>query len=336
MIKRLGVSKKEQRKFFRNIKAVSGLGWSELSVFCDVSQRAFGDWTRARYTAPFEAASLLSSKFKVALPKNRKILEPYWYIKKYAVRGALARQKLYGLLGNIETRRRGGLISQQRRRKNPDKYRLLGCNVRKESKPLKESKELAELFGILLGDGGITDNQIRVTLNRKTDREYANFVSRLIYKIFKEKPSINKRKNVLNLTLSGVNIVESLEKLGLKRGNKVANQVPISRWILNNRNFAKACVRGLIDTDGGVYFHNHVTNGIRYTHFGLTFSNHSRPIIQGVNKILRESSFTPSIVKNRKIYIYTLSEIKRYFQIIGSSNPKHTQRFNHYLISKHK
>ena len=331
MPNRFGISKFDQRNFFQNIKIASKLNSFELSKLCNVSRKTFDDWARAKYTTSYASAIFLSKKFKVSLPQNFKSLEPYWYIKKYARKGALARQKIYGLIGDIETRRKGGVISQQKRRENPEKYRLLGCSVRKSIAPLKKSPELAELFGILLGDGAITNYQIRVTLHSSLDKEYADFVSNLMFVVFGYKPSITKRDNVVDITLSSVNLVEALEKLGLKRGSKVKNQVAIPNWILENKLYSGACLRGLMDTDGGVYFHNHSVRGKRYVNFGLTFGNHSRPILIGVKKILESYNFQPSVAEQRKIYIYKLSEIKRYFKIIDSSNPKHVNRLEHYL-----
>ena len=328
---RFGVSKSRQKKFFRDIKVISELSSIKLGALCGVSRKTFDDWARAKYTTPYTTVNFLSKKFKITLPSKFQSLEPYWYVKKYARRGALARQKIYGSLGNSETRRKGGIISQQRRRENPEKYRLLGCSVRKSIKPLKASPELAELFGILLGDGAITNYQIRVTLHSTVDKEYAGFVGNLMRLVFGYEPSITRRENVFDITLSSVALVESLEVMGLKRGSKVKNQISIPSWILRNRLYSKLCLRGLMDTDGGVYFHNHKVNSRSYVNFGLTFGNHSRPILMGVKKILENYNFQPSMAENRKVYIYKLSEIKRYFQIIGSSNPKHVNRLEHYL-----
>lgn len=329
---RLKTSKEEQKDFFRKIKISSGLGWDELGELCKISGRALRDWARAKYLPAYEASKILSNKFRINLPKGFKTLNPYWYItKENSKRGAFARLQLYGPPGNLETRRKGGIISQQRRRSNPEKYRLLGCKVRKIISPLQPSMELAEMCGILLGDGGITNNQIRVTLNSNTDIDYARFVRKLFNSVFKESPSVAKYGNVLDLTLSGVNLVEALEKIGLKRGNKVTNQVSVPEWILENHEYSKACVRGLIDTDGSVYYHHHVSHGFKFFNIGLTFTNHSLPLIHGVARILRDNKFSPSIMKEKKIYIYKLSEIKRYFEVIGTSNPKHLNRLNYYL-----
>jgi len=329
---RIRISKQNQRIFFARIKYRSGLGWDALSDICGVSPRTLRDWSKAIYTPSLEISKKLGRFFGVVLPKNIKPLEKYWYIKKYARIGALARQKIYGMLGSKETRRLAGIISQQRRRENPEKYKLLGCNIRKSlKKPLKYSTKLAELFGIILGDGGITDNQVKITLNRKTDREYSIFVKKLVKKTLGEVPSLNLRDNVINVAISGAGIVEELEKFGLKRGNKVFNQVGIPSWIARNKEYAKACLRGLMDTDGGVYFHHHTVRGNKYVNFGLTLSNHSKPLLTGAYRILLANYFSPSISNNKKIYIYNLEEVKRYFKVIGSSNQKHIDRLKLYL-----
>ena len=332
---RLLVSKEEQKDYFSRIKLKSNLSWLELAKQFRISEKTMRDWARAVYTPDYKIVKILSRKYSVPLPLNTTILPTYWYIKKSASLGGFARFKKYGAPGDRETRRRAGIISQQRRRENPEKYRIIGCNINKQT-ILTRSKKLAELFGILLGDGSITDYQIRITLNRTTDKSYSIFVSKLLHEIFDQKVSMLFRENVVNLALSGVSIVKALEGLGLKRGNKVKNQICIPRWILKNRIYAKTCLRGLIDTDGGVFFHKHIVAAKLYTHFGLSLSNHSLPIIYGASKILKSFSFDPSIQNKTKLYIYKLSEVIRYFKVIGSSNKKHHDRLDTYLSSRMK
>jgi len=331
MDERIKISKKQQIDFLQEVKVKSQMDAEALGIFCNVSGHTVRDWSRAKYTLPHEVGLLLSSKFKVSLPMDFKILKRYWYIKKYARKGALARQKIYGLLGSVETRRKGGLISQEKRRKNPEKYLLLGCKARKQIKPFIHSLALAELCGIILGDGGITNTQISVTLNKFVDKEYASFVEKLLFKIFNEHPYQKERKSVIVLVLSGVNLVEALEKVGLKRGNKVSHQVGIPSWILKNKNYSRACLRGLMDTDGCVYFHNHLSGGIKYQHLGLNFSNYSRPLVLGAYKILSRNGIKASLLENKGVWVYSLGEIKKYFKIIGSSNQKHIIKFQSYV-----
>lgn len=323
MVYRVLISPDKQRSFFRKVKEVSNLKWEDLSKICGVSDRTLRDWTRAKFTPSHKVLGLLASKYSLDLPQGFKLLEPYWYIKKSARLGGLAYYKLYGSPGSLESRRKGYLQAV----KNG------GFTARKTAKPLKLSVDLAELVGILLGDGGLTKKQVRVTLNATTDAKYAHFVDRLMKKIFGENPYTHKRKsgNALDLILSGMCYVEELEKVGLKRGNKVVNQVSIPDWIFRNKDYARACLRGLVDTDGGVYFHNHVVGGKKYLNFGLTFTNASLPLILGAKNILERNELKVFMPRVRNLYIYDFNQIKRYFKIIGSSNKKHIERFKFYV-----
>src|SRR3990170_2350746 len=94
-----------------------------------------------------------------------------------------------------------------------------------------KSENLAELTGILLGDGGITFNQLQITLDKTRDKLYAGHVASLIYKIFSEYPKIYFRDTVCVITLSGIEYVELFVRIGLKTGNKVRQQVRVPNWV---------------------------------------------------------------------------------------------------------
>ena len=44
----------------------------------------------------------------------------------------------------------------------------------------------------------------------------------------------------------------TLNNFGIKPGNKKQNNVGIPNWIFDSKKYLRACIRGLIDTDGGV------------------------------------------------------------------------------------
>lgn len=329
MIYRVEMSLDDQRNFFLEIKKVSNSRWEDLAKICGVSGRTLRDWARAKFTPSHKVLIFLARRYNFDLPQGFKLLEPYWYIKKSSKLGGLAYYKKYGPPGSLESRREGYLKA----------VKGGGFTTRKTVKPIKPSVELAELVGILLGDGGITKNQVRVTLNATTDVEYSYFVAGLIKKIFKEGPYRHMRKsgNALDLILSGMCYVDELERVGLKRGNKVVNQVAIPDWILKNKDYSCACLRGLVDTDGGVYFHNHFVEGKKYLNFGLTFTNASLPLILGAKSILERNGLKVFMPRKRNLYIYDFNEIKNYFKVIGSSNIKHLERFKFYVeYRKHK
>ncbi len=101
--------------------------------------------------------------------------------------------------------------------------------------------------------------------------------------------------------------------------NKVKYQVSIPGWIFEKQEYQMACLRGLIDTDGSVY-------KLRYG-IQISFTNHSRPLLEGVRRLFIENNFHPSKISSDAVYLTRRNELERYFQTIGSSNPKHHRRY---------
>ncbi len=327
----------KQNHFLLEIKQISGLSVDKLAFLCSVSPRTFRDWLREKFSLPEEAALTLANRFSVSLPQRMRVVDNYWYVAKGARKGGLERLKLYGPPGTPEGRKKGGAMSQLRRKENPEKYKLLGCNIRKKFRVTCASVEFAEAAGIILGDGGITDNQVRITLSSLVDQPYAAFVANLFEKVFESRPILTKRPhcNAIDLTISGAGLIEELERWGFVRGDKVKHQVDFPDWIIRNIEFQKACVRGLMDTDGGCYFHKHRSNGLMYRNFGMCFSNKSLPLITSTAKVLTSLGIKFFLAKaNTRIYIYSFTEIKKYFSLINSHNPKNLEKFNSYLNEK--
>ncbi len=324
---RIQFKKNKQREWFEYFINKNIVSKHKLAKICRVTVRTIRAWIHEDTTIPEMALLKICKEFNVSLPEGIKRLDDYWYIQKGSRKGALVRMKLYGPPGSIETRRKGGIISQQRRRENPDKYLKMGCIVKKPYFLTNPDENFAEFAGILLGDGGITDSQIRITVSSLVDGEYSKFIARIIKKLFKYTPSVLMRNqnNTINITLSGRGLVELLEGWGFKKGNKIKQQVNIPRWIMENYAFKKACVRGLMDTDGGLYFHNHTVGGIIYRNIGLCFTSYSIPILNSVSKILKENKINHSLKKNR-IFVYNLDHIKNYFSIFGTHNPKNIDK----------
>ena len=134
--------------------------------------------------------------------------------------------------------------------KNENWGQSLGGNISRGStkniqKPRK-SEELAELIGIILGDGNINffkegkkvgTYSLRIYGHAEYDFEFiANFVSSLITELFGITPLfyISKTSKVCYITVNSKELVEFLLKIGLKKGNKVKNQVGVPLWIKNN------------------------------------------------------------------------------------------------------
>ncbi len=332
---RLVFIKGEQCKWLNTAIVKSNLNAEEFAVLCKVSSRTIRDWKREKFLIPEKVAELINIKCDLGLPSNITKIDEYWYVTKGARLGGLKRHKLYGLLGDIESRRKGGLISQSNRKQNPVKYKLLGCNVRKEFIPIKKSSQFAEMTGIILGDGGITDNQLTVTLDRVTDSDYIPYVRNLSQIVFGEmfKKNYRKHDRGVDLCLSGINLIENLYKFQLTKGDKIARQINFPVWIWDKIIYQRLCVRGLIDTDGCVFIHRHKVGTTTYQHLRISFSSKSHPLLDSISKVLDIEKIKHYVShKFGTINIYDLSHIKKYVKKIGFSNLKHINKYQTYLM----
>jgi len=246
--------------------------------------------------------------------------------------GGLRRIELYGNPGTFQGRSKGGRKTVNLFRQNPSLARKVGFIIRKEIKYPDRSVELAELIGVILGDGGLPGNhQITITFNNKTDREYSLYLRGLLKKLFSIDYYIRYRKdnNGADIVISSSNLIDFLLKQGLTTGNKVTNQVDIPDWVHKKLEYQKACLRGLVDTDGSFYHHKYNSNGRQYKYLKLCFTNCSRPLLNSVFRIFKKLHFKAYLQGNH-VSIYSIPEIRRYFEEIGTHNPKHFNKFKNF------
>ena len=124
----------------------------------------------------------------------------------------------------------------------------------------KKSEELAEFFGIMLGDGGIYEvpsksiYQVRITGHKHDEREYMyQYIPTLMKNLFNITPGIYEKgkHNTIVISKQSKNLVYTLKNFGLGSGNKKNyNEAP--DWLFENKNFIQKFLRGLIDTDGSI------------------------------------------------------------------------------------
>lgn len=196
----------------------------------------------------------------------------------------------------------------------------------------KYSVELAEFFGIMMGDGGINNPwQANITLNSIKDAKYSKYISRLCKRLFGIIPAIRKRKtrNALVVSLSSTSVVDFLVENGLVRGNKLKTGLRIPKWILEKPLYQKACVRGLIDTDGCIFVHVHKVRGKIYKNIGLSFVSLSKELIFQVADIFAEFGIMPHITKRgQDIYLYQVDAVVKYLKVFGTSNERISSVYN--------
>jgi len=324
----------EQTKFLNGIQLELDLSSGEISDILGVDSRTFRDWKREIYSISLDAANTLSEQSGISLPKDVEIKEPFWHTNRAGKLGWEAVIKKYGKFeGNPKYRKKKWQEWWRKEgqfKKHPFIATCLPFTVPKES-PM-----LAEIFGIILGDGSITKNQITITLNRDDDEDFINYLAKLLEKVFDVKPSLGDHKgaNVKNLVISRKKLVEFLVRKGLKVGNKVKQQVSVPSWIRKSDIFTKFCMRGLLDTDGCFYIDKHRCKDKIYLNCGINFTNRSLPLLIFFKKNLTKLGYHPTQKTKFSIFLRREKEIIRYFSEIGSSNPKHSNKFKRYLEYK--
>jgi hypothetical protein len=321
MVKHLKFTDGKQKIFINKIIKISNLSVKTIATFVNISPRNFRDWRNEKLSISSKAALLLSSKFKVKLPEPMSVMETRWIKHKSDIgrKGGLVYKSKYGNPSTIEGRRKGGSKTLSILRQ---KGIIPPISIFK--KP-RYSKRLAEFIGVMLGDGSIGNKQISITLNSIKDLEYSHYVARLCDQLFGKNPKIRKRKNAnaLEIYLSGINLIKILVEFGLVPGNKVKHQVDVPAWIKTRNEYKLMCLRGLMDTDGGIFIHRYKVNGRKYFYKKICFTNYSSNLLNFVFNTLNELGFTPKIkdkVVNKKVWLYNSHEVERYLSLVKSSN----------------
>jgi len=307
--------------FFANLFANSRRNISYFATDAGVSERTIRSWRSGQTSMPLTKAEDWSRRFGVMVPKHSSF-DLRERRKVAGTVGGRARQLLYGDLGTPEGRSRGGVHSMKTHRMKEHSPFV----SRKVLSPQKDVY-LAELVGAILGDGGLTEYQLILSVNGIDDTEYAEFLRLLIIRIFNIEPRIihYPKNGVIKIICSRKNLVKYLQSIGLVIGNKVKHQVGVPPWIQGNPSFARACIRGLIDTDGCVYIDRHHINGKTYESYGIAFTNASLPLLNFVEQKLTEFGYSPTS-SGRHIRLRRRPEVFRYAKEIGFSNPKHSRK----------
>jgi intein/homing endonuclease len=125
------------------------------------------------------------------------------------------------------------------------------------------------------------------------------------------------------MVASSISLVDFMIQKGAVRGNKINQGLDIPSWLRGNREYEKAFVRGLVDTDGCLYIHRHSIQGIQYKNIGFCFTSGSHNLLYSVADIFYKFGISPHIEqKGTRIYLYRKDSVVRYLSIFGSANPR--------------
>ncbi len=209
-------------------------------------------------------------------------------------------------------------------------------NAQNKSINLPFNAELAEIIGVMLGDGSLYKekhrNRYHTTICfNKAENKYLNYIKTIFEEYLKYKFYKINGVDENFLRNASYQVGSHLIKAGLISGNKIDNKVKIPDWILHNNFYLKRVIRGLFDTDGCVYkkYDKYAqitfkfgcwdtTNSVRKAIIALNYS--PTKIEKGFNKLHKKDFY--------KLYLCKQREIDQFFREIEPKNPKHLERYN--------
>ena len=323
--KRVNFSSGAQTRFIVSLEKTLGLGLSGLANVAKVHRRTIYDWKREKFSMSLSALKKLCFRADIPTPRSIQVKDSFWYVSKGGKIGGTAVMKKYG---------RVPVDSEYRKARWREWWESEGRFTPRQiytPLPFKKtlpSSELAEFMGIMMGDGGMSNYQLSITLHHLDDKKYGQYVAKLMKKLFGVVPTIRHipKISVNTFTISRTELVKHLCGLGLVIGNKIRQQIDIPDWIKNNKQYRIECIRGLIDTDGSVVIHKYFSGGKHYAYKKLDFTSRSTLLLRSVSDILTELGIKNGMRKDN-IRIEAQKDVKTYFNIVGSHNPKHLKKY---------
>ncbi|MAG45560.1 MAG: hypothetical protein CMH63_02180 [Nanoarchaeota archaeon] len=204
--------------------------------------------------------------------------------------------------------------------------------------------DLAEIMGIHIGDGCISENEryseYYLGGDLKEEKLYHDgWVAPLFNRIvmlplfnkkveYKEHPKVG----VYGFYIFNKELVDFFKRQGAPSGSKLKVTIPF--WILKNEDYSKRFLRGLFDTDGTIYFDkNRSCKNPINNRPDIKLASVSEKLIKQVYDILKKFGLNPMMKKPYKgkkdknrvyaVRIYRKLDIEYFIKEIEFKNPKH-------------
>jgi len=199
---------------------------------------------------------------------------------------------------------------------------------------MKISTDIAEIVGIILGDGHLhsKNNLITIVGSLEDIHYYKNRVIPLFTKVFGKSPTLKRRndRNAYYLMLYSKNVMDYLTKvIGLKRGSKVNASIP--KIIYQNKKLISAFLCGLFDTDGCLKFSKQFKQINYYPRIQIALRD--SPIAKELSLLFKLIKFPYGTWEESRfngIIFYQISgnqNINRWFKEISPKNLVHISKY---------
>jgi len=190
--------------------------------------------------------------------------------------------------------------SETMRRKKIDNFKnwrekmKASGKIKSDYPPLPKTADLAELIGVVLGDGHIWQYPRTEELSIFSNSNNLGFVERysnLVEKIFKKRPvrTIHSNKNCIRIRIYEKYIGK---RLGVPISPRRDKNIKIPRWILDNNQYIVRYLRGLYEAEGSHCVH------LPTSTYKLFFSNRNESMLRNVFMLMQKLGFHPHASKS--------------------------------------
>ncbi len=184
--------------------------------------------------------------------------------------------------------------------------------IKSEYPAFKKDGDLAELMGVVLGDGHIGKFPRSEELTIFSNSSNTGFIRRyssLVEKFFQKTPYVAKMSNA-NCVRIRVYQKDISKRLGVPFSPRGKLNIRIPSWILNNKQYIVRYLRGLYEAEGS---HSvHIPTGT----YKFFFSNRNESMLKNVFRLMKILGFHPHWTKSnyniqisRKKEVYAAMEL---------------------------
>ena len=194
---------------------------------------------------------------------------------------------------------------------------------RKKIKNPPEDIFLAEIFGVLNGDGHLSSKNYEISvIGNLLEKDYFVYLKNIFEKTFKIKFKIEKFSHHIKLRTYSKDLCYLLnEKYSIPLGKKIG-QLRIPKMILDSEEFLIYYIRGLFDTDGGI-------NLRRKNEMMIHITSADKNYLEEIGGAMKKLGFKIAR-SDKKILIYRRDEIEKFFEKVKPANSKHLKKFKIY------
>lgn len=177
--------------------------------------------------------------------------------------------------------------------------------------PFKKNGDLAELIGVVLGDGHICSyprtEELRIVSNLNNPGFIARY-AKIVEKVFNKKPYV-RNSNQGNSTRIGVYEKHISDRIKIPSGARKYLKIKVPVWVLKNRKYVVRYLRGLYEAEGSLCIHRPT-----YT-YKFLFANTNESILDNVYYLMKRIGFHPH-KSNNQIQISRKEEVNNAVKVL--------------------